>query len=204
GVGPLTIDPDKQNSGVGRSLMQAVVDHALEQNFQGIRLIAATFHNRAFGLYTKLGFDVREQLAVLHGSPIAEEIPECHVRQAAVSDLEECNKLCFRIHGFDRGGELNDSINRGKAVVVGREGRISGYSTGVTFIGHSIAETNQDLKALIGAAPSLSTGFLIPVSNSEVLRWCLDKGLQISRPMTLMSLGTYNEPTGPFLPSLLY
>jgi hypothetical protein len=68
-----------------------------------------------------------------------------------------------------------------------------------------VSETNEDLKALIGAAPSfLGPGFLLPTRNSELFRWCLEKGLRVVQPMTLMSLGLYNEPAGAFLPSILY
>ena len=204
GIGPLSVEPNEQNKGVGRLLMQDAVDHALEKNFQGIRLVTATFHNRAVGLYSKIGFIVREQLSAVHGSPIEKDMPECHVRRAVFADLEECNKVCLLVHGHDRGSELRDSISRGKAVVVGREGRISGYSTGVSYAGHSAAVTNQDLKALISAAPSFGIGFLLPMRNNELLHWCLDNGLRLVRPMTLMSMGPYTEPKGPFLPSILY
>jgi predicted N-acetyltransferase YhbS len=60
GVGPITIDPTAQNLGVGRKLMQAVMDRALEQNAAGVRLVQAAFHNRSLSLYTSLGFDIRE------------------------------------------------------------------------------------------------------------------------------------------------
>src|SRR3984885_9787550 len=41
GVGPITIDPQVQNRGVGRRLMQAVMDRALEHGSAGIRLVQA-------------------------------------------------------------------------------------------------------------------------------------------------------------------
>jgi len=37
-----------------------------------------------------------------------------------------------------------------------------------------------------------------------MLRWCLEQGLRIVMPMTLMSTGLYNEPAGSFLPSVIY
>jgi hypothetical protein len=40
--------------------------------------------------------------------------------------------------------------------------------------------------------------------NWELFRWCLDNGLRVVEPMTLMSVGLYNEPVGAFLPSVLY
>jgi GNAT superfamily N-acetyltransferase len=70
GVGPITIDPKVQNRGIGRKLMDAVLDRARERNFAGVRLVQAAFHNRSLSLYTTLGFDVREPLAVMQGAAI--------------------------------------------------------------------------------------------------------------------------------------
>jgi hypothetical protein len=91
------------------------------------------------------------------------------------------------------------------ATVVEQAGRITGYSTEVGFLGYSVAESNEDLKALIGAAKSFSgPGFLLPTRNSALMRWCLEKGLRVVMPMTLMSTGLYNEPKGAFMPSVVY
>ncbi len=91
------------------------------------------------------------------------------------------------------------------ATVVERHGRITGYSTVIGFIGHAVGETNEDLKALIGAATAFpGPGFLLPTRNSDLLRWCLGNGLRVLQPMTLMSMGLYNEPAGAFLPSVIF
>lgn len=75
----------------------------------------------------------------------------------------------------------------------------------VGFFGHAVGESNDDLKALIGAAREFpAPGFLLPTRNSELLRWCLGNGLRIVQPMTLMSTGLDNEPHGVFLPSVIY
>jgi hypothetical protein len=82
---------------------------------------------------------------------------------------------------------------------------ITGYTTAIGFLGHTIATTNTGLKALIGASANFpGPGFLLPSRNAEVLRWCLQNGLRIIMPMTLMSKGLYNDPAGAFLPSVLY
>ena len=60
---------------------------------------------------------------------------------------------------------------------------------------------NDDVKALIAAAPSLTgSGFLLPSRNNELFRWCLDNRLRMGKAMVLMSIGLYNEPRGPYLP----
>lgn len=205
GIGPISVDPMVQNQGVGRSLMQAVVDHFATRNFSGIRLVQAAYHNRSLCLYTKLGFRTREPLSVMQGPPLSAKFPGYEVRLATKEDIAACNLLCRRVHGFDRGGELHEAIDAKTARVVEHMGRITGYAGDIAFFAHAVAEANQDLKALIGAAPGFAgPGFLLPTRNHEVLEWCLDHGLRLVMQTTLMTIGLYNEPAGAYLPSILY
>ncbi|MCG3147646.1 MAG: hypothetical protein PCFJNLEI_01086 [Verrucomicrobiae bacterium] len=205
GVGPITVDPTIQNKSVGRRLMEAVGARAEQMNFPGIRLVQAAFHNRSLSLYTKLGYAVREPLACITGPVLNQQLPGCEVRPAVAADLVAGNQLCARIHGHDRGGELADAINQQKASVVFRHGRLTGYATTIGFFGHAVGETNDDLKALIAAAPAIAgSGFLLPTRNTELFRWCLANGLRVVQPLTLMARGLYNEPAGVFLPSITY
>lgn len=205
GVGPITVDPSVQNGAIGRRLMEDVLRRTEEQAFAGVRLVQAAYHNRSLSLYTKLGFDTREPLSAMQGPALNMEIPGHYVRPATKNDLDECNKLCVRIHGFERDVELIDAINQGSATVVERAGRITGYTNGIGFLGYAVGENNEDLKALIGATKEFAgPGFLLPTRNSELIRWCLQNGLRIVMPMTLMSIGLYNEPRGAFLPSVIY
>ena len=165
----------------------------------------AAFHNRSLSLYTKLGFDPREPLSCMQGAPLHLAIPGYPVRPATLDDLAACNQVCARVHGHTREGEVRDAIEHGTATVVEHHGRITGYATGIAFFAHAVGETNTDLKALIAAAPAiLGPGFLVPTRNADLLRWCLAHGLRIVQPMTLMSMGLYNEPQGAFLPSIAF
>ena len=205
GLGPLTIDPAVQNRAIGRRLMEDVHERAAQKNFAGVRLVQAAYHTRSLSLYAKLGYDVREPLACLQGSALNVTIPGRTARAARESDLEACNLVCRQVHGHDRGGDLLDAIKQGAASVIEHEGRVTGYSTGIAFFGHAVGETNGDIQALIGAAREFAgPGFLLPTRNSELFRWCLQHGLRVIQPMTLMSKGVYHEPAGAFLPSILY
>jgi L-amino acid N-acyltransferase YncA len=206
GVGPITVDPSFQHAGAGRKLMEAVLHRASEKSFMGVRLIQAAYNRRSLVLYSKLGFEVREFLVTFQGSPLQLEISGCEVRPAERKDIPLCNQLCQTIHGHHRGGALRDAIEQGTAVVVERGDRITGYATVIGYSGHAVGESNIDLKALIGAAPEFvgPAGFLLPTRNGELLRWCLQNGLRVIQPMSLMTLGFYKEPSGPFLPSIYY
>ncbi len=205
GIGPITIDPNAQNLGVGRKLMQAAMDRANDQGAAGIRLVQAAFHNRSLSLYTSLGFDIREPLSCVQGKTLERSIPGCAVRPAKPGDLDACNALSRRIHGFDRSVDLAQTIEQGTARVVERGGHVTGYTTHLAFFGHSTAETNVDLQALIVSAESFAgPGILVPSRNTTLLRWCLTNGLRVVQPMTLMSTGLYNDPAGAWLPSVLF
>jgi hypothetical protein len=141
----------------------------------------------------------------MQGAALELRFPGYEVRPATRADIRVCNALCRKVHGFDRGGELADSVGAGTAIVVEHLSRVTGYATPVGFFAHAVAEGNQDLKALIGAASEFTgPGFLVPTENHEVFAWCLDSGLRLVMQMTLMSIGLYNEPSGAWLPSILY
>jgi predicted N-acetyltransferase YhbS len=203
GVGPITVDPAVQNDGAGHALMAAVMERSAEKDFAGIRLVQAGYHSRSLALYLKLGFEAREQLACLHGPAIGEA--SAAVRPATTNDLAACDRLCLRVHGHHRGGELADAVSGGGARVVERDGHITGYATGIAFSGHAVGEINEDLQVLIAAADAFpGPGFLVPTRNGELMRWCLTHGLRITQTLTLMSIGLYNAPAGAWLPSILY
>jgi len=182
-----------------------VMDRATERDAPGIRLVQAAFHNRSLSLYTSLGFDMQEPLSCMQGRTLERSIPGCHVRPANPDDAEPCNALSRRVHGFDRGVDLAQAIEQGTGLVVERGGRITGYTTHLAFFGHSTAETNVDLQALIASVESFAgPGILVPSRNHVLMRWCLANGLRVVQPMTLMTSGLYNNPSGAWLPSVLY
>jgi GNAT superfamily N-acetyltransferase len=205
GVGPITVDPAVQDGGAGRLLMNAVLRRADDRGFPGVRLVQAAYHSRSLALYAKLGFDAREELVTLQGPRVEGGVEGYDVRQARDADLGAINRIAHGVHGHDRGGEVRAALDQGSAAVVEREGRIAGYTTGIGYFGHAAATSDDALKALIAAAPEFSgPGFNLPVRNGAVFRWALDHGLRVVQTMTLMTIGTYNEPKGAWVPSVLY
>ena len=184
--------------------MRAAMDRAAADGIPSIRLAQAAYHNRSLCLYTRLGFKTRVPLSLMQGPALLARFPGYDVRPATAADVPVSNQLCRAVHGFDRGGELRDSIAGETATVVEHLGRIAGYATGIGFFAHAVAEGNQGLKALIGAAPAFAgPGFLVPTQNHDVLEWCLNNGLRLASQWTLMSIGLYGEPCGAWLPSVL-
>src|SRR5687768_15202186 len=102
GVGPITVDANAQSRGIGRKLMEAVIERG--KDAAGIRLLQAAFNTRSMSLYASLGFEVKEPIALMIGRPAGKVSDGVEIRQMAGDDLPECEELCKRIHGFERTG----------------------------------------------------------------------------------------------------
>jgi GNAT superfamily N-acetyltransferase len=133
GIGPISIDPQVQDQGIGRKLMEAAIDHLASTNVCGIRLVQSAYNNRSLSLYTRLGFQTREPLSVIQGPALNIKFAGYDVRPAGEADIATCNHLCRRVHGFERGAELREAIGAHTALVVEHLGRITGYATDLGF-----------------------------------------------------------------------
>lgn len=207
GVGPITVDPDVQEQGIGRRLMESVMERGRDAT--GIRLVQDAFNMCTLALYASLGFEVKEPLALMEGKPKSKALGGVEVRTLQSKDLAECASLCMRVHGFDRANELRDALELFSPLVALREGRITAYASAPFYwkLNHGVAETDEDMRALIVGAGAMNTeppAMLVPVRQANLFRWCLREGLRVLKPMTLMATGMYQEPKGCYFSSVLY
>jgi predicted N-acetyltransferase YhbS len=210
GVGPITVDPNHQSIGVGRRLMQAVIEQG-NRSAPGIRLVQDAFNATSMSLYTSLGFDPKEPLALMRGKPRDHFSGNGEIRPVTAGDIDDCTALCQRIHGFDRANELRDATQMFGSMLLRRNGRIVAYACAPQFwfANHGVAETDADMRDLLLAAGDLGTdeqplALLVPIRQASFFRWLLSQGLRIVKPMTLMSMGEYRDPRGCFYPSVAY
>lgn len=204
GISVLTVEPGAQDRRVGRQLMEHGMGLLRAGGHARQQLVQAAYHNRSLALYAKLGFVAADMLSNMTGDPIRAAVPGRAVRPATAPDAEACNGLCRKVHGFDRAGEVAAAIAAGTARVVEADGRITGYTTGVGFVGHGVGEGNDDLKALIASAEAFAgPGILIPTANGELFRWCLEGGLRVVQQMILMDTAPAGPPLGAYWPAVL-
>ena len=205
-IGPLTVDPSAEG-GVGRTLMEASLMEARKRNYDQVRLVQSPSHLRSFVLYTKCGFTLREPLFLMHGNPVPGVLGKKHdIRAARSKDVSACNEICISVHGFSREIELRQAIDQQVASVnIDNTGDITGYAAGIGFLGHAVAKTSEVLKALVANASAiLGPGFFVPGRNYDLVKWLLDVGFRILWPANLMTVGNYQDPKAPFLPSIAY
>lgn len=206
-VGPISVDPSVQERGVGRLLMGAVLERA--SSAVGVRLVQDAFNAVSMALYASLGFEVREPLVLISGRPVGERRRDVEVRPMHRRDIDQCAALCERVHGTARAHELREALSGFAPFVACRDGRVRAYATTLTLwqVAHGVAESDEEMEQLIlvaGAAQPDPVSFLLPTRQAALFRWCLAAGLRIVKPLTLMTLRAYQEPTGCYFPSVAY
>jgi predicted N-acetyltransferase YhbS len=206
GVGPISVDPASQGGGVGRLLMEAVLERGSDA--EGVRLLQDAHNSVSLSLYTSLGLAVKEPIVLLSGTPKSASREGVDVRPIHRDDLAACADLCRRVHGLDRTNSLAEGLDHFSGHVALRDGRIVAYCSALSVwpVAHGVAETEQDMRALIsGAASSEPTplSFLVP-TRAELFGWCIEEGLRVVKSMNLMAVGAYQEPRGAGVPSVLY
>jgi GNAT superfamily N-acetyltransferase len=207
GIGPITIDPAFQGRGAGRKLMQAILE--MGKGASGIRLVQDAFNTVSMPLYASLGFEVKEPLVLMKGKPSGHASGRSESRALREEDLVACAALCRSVHGIDRSGELSDAIKMFQPIGLFRSGQVVAYASAPNLwpLNHGVAETEEDLTDLIlaaGAAQDQPIEMLVPTRRASFFRWCIASGLRVVKPMTLMTMGKYQEPAGSYYPSVLY
>ncbi len=205
GVGPITVDPGRHERGIGRALMNAVLDAARERGVETVRLMQDSFNSRSLSLYASLGFDVREPVALMQAAPA--DVANATIRPAAAQDVEAMDALCVEKYKVSRGNEIGNAIKYGFSPLVSeRGGRITGYLI-PGFLGHGAAETVDDAAALAGGVGKLSGPqgkFFCPLREADLYRKLLADKHRVMKVMTLMTLGPYDAPDGVWMPSVFY
>jgi ribosomal protein S18 acetylase RimI-like enzyme len=207
-IGPIAVAPAAQGRGIGRRLMEAVLARA--EGAAGVRLTQAPRNPVAFSLYASLGFEVKEPIAILSGRFRSPAPAGSRARPMREDDLAAAARLCERVHGFARTGDLRESLAaKGEPMVLERDGRIVAYASHRRLgdSAHGLAEAEDDLRALL-LGLALPRGarltIFLPTRQASLLRWCLDEGLRVGVPLNLMAKGEYQPPRGAYFPSSWY
>ena len=211
GVGPVAVAVDQQGRGLGRRVMEALLERAEQGGFASVRLLQAASNMQSFSLYHRLGFEVKDALALLLGRPSADEEPRDRLREYTGGDLDACDALHREVLGFSRRHDIEFMANMAPPVLVERDGQLAGYLTRFpgeeVFLTHGAARDERALRDLIigtaKAAPA-ELRFALPTSMAETLRWAIGTGFRLTELDTYMVRGEYEKPMGAWIPSPFY
>ncbi len=203
GVGPITIRPDAQARGVGRALMQAVLDEASRRGVSQVRLMQEAINTTSLSLYAKLGFDWRDACALMTlpaGADMA------GARPMTPNDLASVDRLSREHYHASRRNECEAWLNIGlPGFVLGRGGEtVAYYFPG--FLGHGHASSDADLAGLMSHAarhaPPPFHKAIVPLSETGLQRELLRRGGRTIKLFNYMTVGPFERPTGAWIPSI--
>ncbi len=192
-MGMVLVAPAQQGRGMGRHMMQALLDEAPAQAV----MLNAT--EAGLGLYERLGFRpigvVCQHQGIVAAPPAAPAL-----RRAEPQDLPALVALDAAAFGVARGALIARLLADAEIRVIERGGRPCGFAARRDFgrgdaIGPLIAETEDD--AIMLATCLLRPGFQridIPVRAKALAAWATGAGLIAVDSVTVMTRGDWPQP----------
>jgi len=194
-VGLVLVDQEYQGQGIGRQLMETVMNEAAPRTLQ----LVAT--QAGLKLYQRSGF--REQHGIGQHQGIATEIPaselpaETVLRAASRTDLDALCELDCTAFGANRRHLIGAVIDSGRGVLALRSGRLTGFALARqagrgTVIGPVVAPDESLATALIAHQLKATTGFArvdIPTEAVQLAEWLEGAGLMCVDRVTVMVRG---------------
>jgi GNAT superfamily N-acetyltransferase len=208
GVGPICVDPKRQSKGLGRRLMQHIVDYSLANHGPQVRLYQEGFNMISLSLYTAIGFDVTEPVVLMSVPPTTDPT----VRPLTPADIEAADALCLATQKVSRRNELGMMIQVGPGMGVVPHGRFAGDKLTAFvvpgFFGFGSGESADDLittaRVAIAGLPQPLQKMFLPTRNGLLYRTALQHGFRALKVGQLMAIGPFEQPTGFWAPSVAY
>nr|AIA15243.1 Acetyltransferase (GNAT) family [uncultured bacterium] len=209
-VGPICVEPNRQAKGVGRHLMQHIVEWSLKNHGPMVRLLQEGYNMRSLSLYAALGFVVREPVVLMEVIPASK--PDSTTRALTAADLDACDALCQKVQKASRKNELAAAIQFGPAMGCVPFGRFVGGPLKAFivpgFFGFSAAVSDDELLDVMQEAARLSPPplhrTLMPTRQGTLFPAAMRRGFRSIKPFNTMSIGPYETPRGAWTPSIGY
>jgi GNAT superfamily N-acetyltransferase len=122
-LGIMSVHPDYSGRGVGRQLVNYILDFTRQHNFKSCRLVSSAINMDSFSLYNRAGFIPRVMYhdMVIHvpadGLGDASVTGEDRVREAVASDIAQMGELEMEISGIRREIDYRYAIKNPRGVL---------------------------------------------------------------------------------------
>ena len=202
-VGLIVVDPAHQGQGIGRQLLEAVMNDA------GPRVLQLVATQAGLNLYRRCGFRDRGGIDQRQGTPAtiaAVPAPAGTVLRAVVrDDLAALGDLDAAAFGANRRAVIDAALSAGEGVLAERGGQPAGFallrrSGRGALIGPVIAPDEGLAIALVSHLLSRTRGFVridVPAGAEQLGKWLDAVGLPSIDRVTTMIRGTPAEtPSG--------
>ena len=201
-IGPVAARPGGPR-GTGRALMAYLTKQAGECN--SLRLFQDGFNPDSFGLYTQLGFVVRDVAPYLLAAELKPpaRMTSADIRPGRPEDRAALEELDRRLVGADRARDIAFLTATGSVLVYERRRTIEGFLflralPARAVVGPAISTSEEVMCALVDAAsvalPGRSAVMRASASCPAVLRRAFDRGFRVDHLGNLMVVGKIELP----------
>jgi ribosomal protein S18 acetylase RimI-like enzyme len=208
-IGPLAVDPRVQGRGIGRRVLERLIEVA-GKGVPQIRLVQESYNVASLGLYLRAGFRVVTPLLDLQlpaGSPgVSPRVPPgLAIRPASTEDRTRLVARDARAFGATRAQSVDLYLGRGRVMVVEEGQSLTGYAMGMgfeatAFLGSASADDPDVLLALLGtvasdlAAHGHAVRTLVPATDRRLVDGLLGLGFRVFRACQYMVRGGGTAP----------
>lgn len=203
-LGMIIVDPNHQGAGLGKRLMQALLDGTAGRTL----LLNATQAGEP--LYAKYGFVacgcVRQYQAEVPDQAEPALPADATLRPGSLADLQPLAALDAAATGLDRAPLLRELLGGGRSIVLERAGRIAGFSILRAFgrgfvIGPVVAADEADAWLLTAYWLHRNQGRIVRVDAPDLPGFearLVQAGLSFAGEVTTMLRGEKPLATGPW------
>lgn len=188
-LGIMNVHPNYFGQGVGRALLQYIIDFTDNNGYKALRLTQSALNLDSFSLYNRAGFVPRQAYqdmllpvpagGLSHSTPGVE-----HIRDATLDDVPKMAELEMEVSGVTREQDYRYCIENAQgfwhvAVYQGSGGGIDGFMISsahpaMNMLGPAVARTEEQAAALILRELDLHRGrspvFLVPADRPKLVR----------------------------------
>ncbi|MFI3155625.1 MAG: GNAT family N-acetyltransferase [Methylococcaceae bacterium] len=221
-LGVMSVNPDYFQRGVGRVLVNHIVDFTESNQYAALRLVSSAINMDSFSLYNRSGF-------IPHGSyhdmVLPVPIAGLHVRYplrdrvrvAASTDVAAMTALETEVSGISRVNDYRYAIENPRGVLQalvleGIDGAIDGFMISIkhpalNMLGPCVARSEKATLALLLQATERFRGatplFVVPMDKRELVETLYDWGARNVETHLFQVRGKFQAFNGVSLPSFL-
>ena len=221
-LGIMSVSPDYFRRGVGRAMVNHIVDFTESNRYPALRLVGSAINMDSFSLYNRSGFVPRGSyhdmvIAVPAGGLMVDYPLRKQVRDATLNDLDAMAALEIEVSGISRINDYRYAIENPRGVLhaqvfENRDGSLEGFMISIrcpalNMLGPCVARSEKATLALLLQATERFRGqvplFVIPMDKRELVENLYDWGARNVETHLFQVRGKFQPFNGVSLPSFL-
>lgn len=221
-LGIMAVHPDYFGQGLGRLMVDHIVDFTEENGFKTLRLVSSAMNMDSFSLYNRSGLVPRVSyhdmiLSVPEDGMTTTAPEQDRVRAATLEDVDAMAAIELECNGVSRSIDYKYAIENARgfldAVVLEKsDGSLEGFAISVDcpalkMIGPCVAHNENGILALVGQQLGRFAGstpvFLVPMEKRQMVETLYDWGARNVETHLYQVRGEHAPFKGVNMPSFL-